>query len=286
MSVGFGIIGCGYVGSAVAVHFRRHGHEVLGTTTSPERLSELCDLVDHPRIYSAGDPSADASFLDRLDGVLIAMAPTTATFEEDQYEKVYGQAVPSVVDAIRQRQGRRPLHVTYLSSAGVYGDQSGALCNELTPPDCSNNANVLLASAESAVLALNDASTQACVLRLGGIYGPGKDIPSYIRSAAGQSVRKNGNHVNAWVHLRDIIRGVDFAFEKRLQGVYNLVDDLQFTRRELSNALCDDYGLPPVIWDNHDRPGARIFNARVSNARLREIGFQPSVGSMLEPVAA
>jgi len=286
MSVGFGIIGCGYVGSAVAVHFRRHGHEVLGTTTSPERLSELCDLVDHPRIYSAGDPSADASFLDRLDGVLIAMAPTTATFEEDQYEKVYGQAVPSVVDAIRRGQWRRPLHVTYLSSAGVYGDQSGALCNELTPPDCSNNANVLLASAESAVLALNDASTQACVLRLGGIYGPGKDIPSYIRSAAGQSVRKNGNHINAWVHLLDIIRGVDFAFEKRLQGVYNLVDDLQFTRRELSNALCDDYGLPPVIWDNHDRPGARIFNARVSNARLREIGFQPSVGSMLEPVAA
>ena len=43
---------------------------------------------------------------------------------------------------------------------------------------------------------------------------------------------------------------------------------------------------PPVIWDNHDRPGARIFNARVSNARLREIGFQPSVSSMLEPIAA
>ena len=286
MSGGFGIVGCGYVGSAVAAHFRLQGHEVVGTTTSPERLAELCDLVDHPRIYRAGDPMADASFLEHLDGVLIAMAPTTATFEEDQYEKVYGQAVPALVDALRQRQSRSPLHVSYLSSAGVYGDQSGAICNELTPPDCSNTANALLASAESAVLSLNDASTQACVLRLGGIYGPGKDIPSYIRSAAGQSVPKNGNHINAWIHLHDIIRGVDFAFEKRLQGIYNLVDDLQFTRRQLSNALCDDQGLPPVIWDNHDRPGARIFNARVSNARLREIGFRPRVASMLDPVAA
>ncbi len=286
MSGSFGIIGCGYVGSAVAAHLRRQGHEVVGTTTSPERLTELCDVVDHPRIYSAGDPSADASFLDRLDGVLIAMAPTTATFEEDQYDKVYGQAVPALVDALRQRQGGRRLHVSYLSSAGVYGDQSGEICNELTPPDCSNNTNALLARAESAVLKLNDASTQACVLRLGGIYGPGMDIPSYIRSAAGQSVRKNGNHINAWIHLQDIIRGIDFAFEKQLQGIYNLVDDLQFTRRQLSNALCDDYGLPPVIWDNHDRPGARIFNARVSNARLREVGFQPSISSMLEPVAA
>ena len=286
MSGGFGIFGCGYVGSAVAAHFRLQGHEVVGTTTSPERLAELCDLVDHPRIYRAGDPMADASFLEHLDGVLIAMAPTTATFEEDQYEKVYGQAVPALVDALRQRQSRSPLHVSYLSSAGVYGDQSGAICNEMTPPDCSNTANALLASAETAVLSLNDASTQACVLRLGGIYGPGKDIPSYIRSAAGQSVPKNGNHINAWVHLHDIIRGVDFAFEKRLQGIYNLVDDLQFTRRQLSNALCDDQGLPPVIWDNHDRPGARIFNARVSNARLREIGFRPRVASMLDPVAA
>jgi len=286
MSGSFGIIGCGYVGSAAAIHFRRQGHEVVGTTTSPARLAELCDLVDHPRIYNAADAMADASFLDHLDGVLIAMAPTTASFEQDQYEKVYGQAVPALVDALRQRQGRKPLHVTYLSSAGVYGDQSGALCTELTPPDCSNSANALLASAESSVLALNDASTQACVLRLGGIYGPGKDIPSYIRSAAGQSVQKNGNHINAWVHLKDIIRGIDFAFGRRLQGIYNLVDDLQFTRRQLSNALCDDDGLPPVIWDNHDRPGARIFNARVSNARLREIGFQPSISSMLEPVAA
>lgn len=282
----FGIIGCGYVGSAVSLHFRHQGYEVVGTTTSPARLAELCDVVDHPRIYRAEDAMADGSFLDHLDGVLIAMAPTTASFEEDQYKKVYGQAVPALVNALRERQSRRPLHVSYLSSAGVYGDQSGAICNELTPPDCSSSANALLASGESAVLSLNDASTQACVLRLGGIYGPGKDIPSYIRSAAGQSVRKNGNHINAWVHLQDIIRGVDFAFGKRLQGIYNLVDDLQLTRRQLSNALCDQDGLPPVIWDNHDRPGARIFNARVSNASLRAIGFQPSISSMLEPVAA
>lgn len=224
-----GIIGCGYVGSAAAIHFRRQGHEVVGTTTSPGRLSELCALVDHPRIFDAADAMADASFLDELDGVLIAMAPTTATFEEDQYQRVYGHAVPALVEALRERQGDGPLHVSYLSSAGVYGDQSGVICNELTPPDCSNSANALLVSAESSVLSLNDASTQACVLRLGGIYGPGKDIPSYIRSAAGQSVPKNGNHINAWVHLQDIVRGVDFAFYKRLQGIYNLVDDLQFT---------------------------------------------------------
>ena len=97
---------------------------------------------------------------------------------------------------------------------------------------------------------------------------------------------KNGNHINAWVHLDDIVRGVEFALQRRLQGIYNLVDELQLSRRELSNALCDDEGLPPVIWDNHDRPGARVFNARVSNARLRQMGFSLRTRSMLDPVPA
>ena len=283
----FGIIGCGYVGTAAAVHFRASGFEVTGTTTSSGRLAELCDVVDHPRILRCGDPSADFSFLESLDGLLIAMAPTTSTFEADQYKAVYGTAVPALVEALKSRAGCKPIHVSYLSSAGIYGDQSGGDCNELTPADRSHPTNALLADAETAVLSLNNGTgTPACVLRLGGIYGPGMDIASHILAASGECVRKNGNHINAWIHLLDIIRGVDFALSRQLQGIYNLVDDLQFTRRELSNALCDARGLPPVIWENQDRSDVRIFNARVSNARLRQLGFRPNVASMLEQVAA
>jgi nucleoside-diphosphate-sugar epimerase len=206
--------------------------------------------------------------------------------EEDNYRAVYGAGVTALVEAIKSRQSDRPLHVTYLSSAGVYGNQFGAVCDESTPTDRSNSANALLADAEHAILSLNASGTSTCVLRLGGIYGPNKDIASYIRSASGQMVPKNGSHVNAWVHLQDIVRGIDFAFSKQLKGIFNLVDDLQVSRRDLSNLLCDDQGLAPVIWDNHDRPDARIFNARVSNEKLKKLGFQPSICSMLDPVTA
>ncbi len=286
MAKRFGVVGCGYVGTAVALHLRQQGYELTGTTTGPSRLAELCDLVDHPRILCAGDPGADFSVLDDLDGLLISMAPTTANNKEDQYRAVYGEAVTALVEALRRRPREQALHVSYLSSAGIYGDQSGAITTEQSPPDLSNTTNALLVQAENAVLDLNTPMIQTCVLRLGGIYGPGNDIPSFIRSASGQPVAKNGNHINAWVHLDDIVRGVDFALQLRLQGIYNLVDDLQLTRRELSNALCDDEGLPPVIWENHDRPGARVFNARVSNARLLQMGFSLRTRSMLEPVAA
>ena len=217
---------------------------------------------------------------------MIAIAPTTED-EASSYGSVFGQGVQALVDAIGQRTARTPLHVTYLSSAGVYGDKAGQDTHELCPPDLTDATNALLVHAENTVLSLNSSSsTQACVLRLGGIYGPGKDIPGYILSASGQQVPKNGNNVNAWIHLLDIVRGVNFAYERRLQGIYNLVDDMQMSRRELSNELCDAEGLAPVIWENHNRDGARVFNARVSNARLKNLGFSLKVSSMLDPVPA
>ena len=100
----FGVIGCGYVGSAVARHFGLMGLEVTGTTTSPTRLQELCGIVDHPRIYRAGDSRSDASFLGSLDGLLIAIAPTTTSLEEDQYRSVYGAGVSALVESIKARQ--------------------------------------------------------------------------------------------------------------------------------------------------------------------------------------
>ncbi len=281
----FGIVGCGYVGAGVALQARARGFQVTGTTTSPSRLSELCELVDHPRICQAGDPHADYDFLDDLDGLLIAMAPSSMS-EQSNYENVFGDAVPCLIDAIRQRKADSSLHVTYLSSAGIYGDKAGQVTGEQTPPDRTDPTNALLAQAEDTVLELNSAAVQTCVLRLGGIYGPGQDIPSYIKSASGHQVPKNGNHVNAWVHLTDIVRGIFFAYDNQLSGIYNLVDDLQLTRRELSNQLCDIEGLAPVIWENHNRDGARIFNARVSNQRLKNLGFKLMVPSMLSPVPA
>lgn len=286
MATRFGIIGCGYVGSAVARHFRARGFELTGTITRPDRLSELCSLVDHPRIYRAGDAFADVSFFDRLDGLLVAVAPQSGHYCLEQYDAVYRSGVNALASVLQRRSSSSPLHVTYLSSAGVYGDQRGLPCNEDQSPDVSSGQNAALVSAEQALLNLASPSVQCAVLRLGGIYGPNQDIPTMIRSAAGQRVAKNGDHINAWVHRDDIVRGVDFAFEQRLSGIYNMVDDLQLSRRELSHALCDSDGFPPVLWDAHDKPGARIFNARVSNARLKALGFQFAVPSMLEPVAA
>ena len=242
MAKRFGVVGCGYVGTAVAVHLRQQGYELIGTTTGSSRLAELCDLVDHPRILCAGDPGADFSVLDDLDGLLIAMAPTTASYEEDQYRAVYGEAVPALVEA--------PASVLAATTAHQLSQQCRRLRRSIrhhhhgiVSTDLSNTTNALLVQAETAVLGLNNPLIQTCVLRLEGIYGPARTFPPSFAVPRGSRYPRTATTSMpgcTWMTL--FVGGLCPA--AKTAGIYNLVDDLQLTRRELSNALCDDEDCP------------------------------------------
>ena len=171
--------------------------------------------------------------------------------------------------------------MTYISTAGVYGNQNGDLVDEESSLDAINPVNRMLGEAETLLLSIDRPDTTICVLRLGGIYGPGRDMVNIIRQAAGEQIPKNGNSIPAWSSLLDITSGVQFAFDNNLEGIYNLVDDMQLSRRQLSNEICDLDGLPPVIWANQDFKGSRSMNARVSNQKLKSAGFRFKSPSML-----
>jgi nucleoside-diphosphate-sugar epimerase len=119
-----------------------------------------------------------------------------------------------------------------------------------------------------------------CVLRLGGIYGPSRDIPGMLLSASGGIIQRNGQNVPCWIHLVDIIRGVNFAFKHNLNEVYNLVDDTQYTGQELTDRLCEQAGLPLAKWLTVDTSD-RVLNARVSNYKLKQLGFTLTHPSMV-----
>lgn len=69
------------------------------------------------------------SVFDRLDGLLIAVAPRSGHFCSDQYDLVDRQGLDALASVLRRRQSLSPLHITCLSSAGVYGDQQEAFCD-------------------------------------------------------------------------------------------------------------------------------------------------------------
>jgi len=280
MPLGYGVIGCGYVGTAVAMRKKRAGHAVTATTRSSENVQELRRLMDDVQQLDITDPNLDLPFLADLEGLLISVAPTR---QNQSYSDVFAQGMRNLAGALRRRDSTQPLHITYISSVSVYGDQQGREVTEQASVDNSSAVNGMLSAAEELMLDIDRPDTAICVLRLGGIYGPGRDMVAMIREAAGQQVPKNGNAINAWSGLVDIARGVQFVSERKLTGIYNLVDDMQLSRRELSTLICDEEGLPPVLWSHGSSANERSINARVSNQKLKDAGFELMSPSMLIP---
>ena len=274
------ILGCGYVGEAVAKAWRQEGHELWGTTTRFERLAELAEVVDTPVVFDSTDPRSSLEFAGNLDGILVSFAPSKSSQANiNQYRETFLGGLQILIDSLHQRPREIPLQLVYLSSCGVYGNRRGAITSESDPLDALHPVNEVLANAEEMIQSVRSDSINVCVLRLGGIYGPGRDIPAMLLSAAGGVVQRNGQNVPCWIHLDDIVRGVSFAFEHNLDETYNLVNDTQCTGQELTDRLCEQAGLPLAKWLSVDTTD-RVLNARVSNAKLKQIGFtltQPSM---------
>jgi len=93
----FGVIGCGYVGSDVAVQFKYASHRLIGTTRSPDRMPALRDVVHEAHQLDLTDAAADFAFLEQLDGLLIIVAPTQQT---EGYNGVFPSGLRNLTRAL------------------------------------------------------------------------------------------------------------------------------------------------------------------------------------------
>ncbi len=112
-----------------------------------------------------------------------------------------------------------------------------------------------------------------CILRLGGIFGPDRELLKIYSRVAGTTLPGDGNEPANWIHLDDIVGAVEFARLHRLQGIYNVVNDANLLRREIIDKVCETHHLPKVAWDSSQQ-STRLFNAKVSNQKIKDAGFK------------
>lgn len=260
------IIGCGYVGQAVAQCWKDCGLTVTVTTTTPSRLSQLESLADRALILQGSDLEEMRSLLADQHTVLISVGAPNA----DTYEATYLNTAKTLVGALANNSSVR--QVIYTGSYAVYGDQQGAWVQEDTPVRPANRNGEILAETERVLLEASTADRQVCILRLGGICGPGREVVNIFRRAAGTTRPGNGQDASNWIHLDDIVGAIEFARAQSLQGIYNLVHDVPMTTGELLDRVFTKHSLPPVTWDS-TQASNRPYNARVSNQKLKDAGY-------------
>lgn len=115
--------------------------------------------------------------------------------------------------------------VVYLSTVGVYGDHGGAWVDEETPPQPDTERGNERLAAERAWQKLGARSNIAvAILRLAGIYGPGRNALIQIARGEARRIVKSGQVFNR-VHVADIAQAIDAALARKASGIFNIADD-------------------------------------------------------------
>lgn len=173
----------------------------------------------------------------------------------------------------------------YLSSTGVYGDTQGAWVDETAAT--GTGRRTARAEADGEWLKLD-----ARVLRLPGIYGPGRS--ALERAASGAARRIDlPDQVFSRVHVDDIVSAAILALDASA-GAYNVADDAPCSQNEVIEHACRllSLPLPPLqsLEEANLTPMALAFyaeNRRVANAKAkRELGWKPRYPSYREGLAS
>lgn len=270
------IIGCGYVGKAVALRWQE-ALTVTATTTTIARVTELAAIAQNVQVVKGNDAVGLRSLLQDQAIVLLSLGAPNAT----AYEETYLQTAKTLVTVLKDMPSVQ--QVIYTGSYAVYGDRQGAWVDETSDVAPANRNGEILAETEQVLLSAASASLKVCVLRLGGIYGAGRGLVKIFGRAAGTTRSGKGEDAANWVHLDDIVGAIDFARARSLTGIYNLVGSVPITTRELLERVFAAHDLPHVTWDA-SQVSTRPYNARVSNQKLRDAGYQFRYPEIVETV--
>jgi nucleoside-diphosphate-sugar epimerase len=269
------VLGAGYVGKAVLSRFKDDGHLLYASTTHQENVDTLKFYTQHVFVVRGFEKEKLQEVIDRCDGLIILVAPK----HHEKYEETYLSTAKTISAALAGRQ--KPFYLLYTSSISVYeGVANEWATEELIGRPQSKNGQILI-EAEKIYFNCSNEKVKTCILRLGGIYGPNRELVQRARDLSGKEMSGTGDEPTNHIHLEDIVSAIEFCLNHHLSGIYNLVNDDHPSRKRFYSSLCHSLGIPPPTW-NSSLSGGRGRGYKVSNEKISNKGFtfkRPSIDS-------
>lgn len=259
------IAGCGYVGQATADLLHEGGWEVEGWTASAESAGQLAARPYAVRAVDMTNPAAVSAAHQEFD--VVVQCASTGGGDADKYRRIYLEGARNLLHVF---PGAR---LIFTSSTSVYAQRQAEIVDETSPADPVHEKGRILREAEEIVL-----SHDGIVARLGGIYGPGRSFLLRKVLAGGAVLNEEGERFINQAHRDDIASGLFLLAERRsdLAGqIYNVVDDQPILARDACRWL--DARLPRLPHTGEVATARKRgdSNKRVSNEKLRALGWEP-----------
>ena len=268
------LVGCGYVGQAIAQQLQgRAGLELTVTTTSEERRDELSAIADQVLVISADDPDGLLAALDGRDAAIFCLGPKgNRQVDAAGYRRTFNDSFRCLELLLPQLPVLQ--QIIYTGSCSIYGDAGGGWVDESTTAQPRDEHGAVLLEAERQLLAMGSPKRRVCILRLGALYGPQREFEQRFARLAGSTQSGRGERFTNWVHRDDAAATAIAALNGHWQGIVNVVDDAPVPLAELLNASLAQAGLEPITWQPASESGKPGMNRRISNRLLKQRGFQ------------
>jgi nucleoside-diphosphate-sugar epimerase len=168
----------------------------------------------------------------------------------------------------------------YYSTVGVYGNHDGAWVDEESECRATSKRGLARIGAERDWIAAGEtAGVAVAVLRLAGIYGPGRNAFTKLENGDAHRIVRPGQLFSR-IHVDDIAGFTRHLARGRTSGTLNLADDEPAPPQDVIAFAAGLMGVepPPEIpfEEAEMSPMARSFymdSRRVSNAKLSASGY-------------
>ena len=260
------VFGCGYLGCRAARLWRQQGAEVLAVTRSADRAARLAGEGIRPIVGDlAGQSPLRLGELPKIDTALFAVGYDRGS--TTPIEQVYAGGLARALEALPGDVQR----LIYISTTGVFGDAAGDWVDEQTPCRPTRAGGKASLAAEE-LLQKSSFGERSIVLRLAGLYGPGR-VPRAQSLLAGEPIDAPASGYLNLIHVQDAAAIVLLAEEKApLPRTYVVADGQPVLRSEYYAELAHLLGAPPPRFVTPDPNSAAALRAagdkRIRNRRL------------------
>jgi len=276
------IVGTGYVGLPLGAELARQGHDVSGLRRNKSSATALQAVGIKPLFADITQPAELARLPREFDWVVNCVASGGGGVEN--YQRVYLDGMRNLIEWLAPAggPGRRNTgtpRFVYTSSTSVYGQNDGSLVDEKSPTEpAAETARVLLQAENELLTGAQQKNFPAMVLRVAGIYGPGRGhwFAQFLAGAA--RLDGDGARILNMIHRDDVIGCVIAALECGRGGeIYNAADDEPVSQFNFFSWLAATLGkpMPGSVPENADATRKRgITNKKISNQKLKtELGY-------------
>jgi nucleoside-diphosphate-sugar epimerase len=269
------IAGCGYVGQATGDLFHAGGWAVEGWTHSAKSAASLSakpypvygvDISDQAQIRARAPASAG------FDAMIHCASSSGGGVEA--YRQIYLNGARNLLNRFGGSQ------LLFTGSTSVYAQCDGSWVTEESETKPAREEGRILLETEDLVL-----GNGGIVARLGGIYGPGRSalLTKFISGTAIIDP-ENDRFINQ-VHRDDIAAALFLLLNRPslAREIYNVIDDQPILQSECYRWLAERMNRPVLpIGKAKGQPKRGASNKRVSNAKLRRLGWVPQYRTFAE----